>query len=259
MEEQLASSFPRWVDLDCRPCRFESTDCERRSAVAVLLPDGSSPLARVFIDRDSAIRDFAILKVSGTGLPFLELGTNDEVSPGSDITIIGYPFSAESAYGTSINTKFCLSGLVAATDSITENGVNVDAIYFQGPAVKGISGGPIIARDTGHVVGIQSQRLAGIGQALNSVRSNLQNGPVPGVHVESHISGVNFGPTLIDLINVLDKHLANGLGAATAIDDPKSALSRAKKDAKNKQQGRLEFSYHWQQQYLGHCRPLGIY
>ena len=155
---------------------FNPQTGERLTAIAVLLPDGSSSLARVFIDQDAAFRDFALLKVDKTGLPFLELGANDEISPGSDITIIGFPFSAESAYSTNVNTKFCLSGMIAATDSITENGVKVDAMYFQGPAVKGISGGPIIARDTGHVVGVQSQKLAGIGPALIAVRSTLQNG-----------------------------------------------------------------------------------
>ncbi len=197
---------------------------ERRSAVAVSIPDGTSPLAEVFIDKDSVIRDFALLKVDGKNFPFLQLAADEEISPGSDVTIIGYPFAAESKYSTSINTKFCLSGMVAATDTIADHGINVDAIYFQGPAVKGISGGPVISRDTGHVIGIQSQRLAGIGPGLDAVRSILQNGPAPGVQVEMHFAGVNVGPTIVELINVLDRHLANGLGAATGADD--AAIAR---------------------------------
>ena len=208
---------------------------ERRSAVAVSLPDGTSPLAEVFIDKDSVIRDFALLKVDAKSLPFLQLGTNDEVSPVSDVTIIGYPFAAESKYSTSINTKFCLSGMVAAADTVADHGVNVDAVFFQGPAIKGISGGPVISRDTGHVIGIQSQRLAGIGQGLGAVRSVLQNGPAPGVQVNFSFAGVNLGPTIIELINVLDRHLANGLGAATGADDAAIAFRGAKKAYKQQQ------------------------
>jgi len=46
---------------------------------------------------------------------------------------------------------------------------------------------------------------------------------------------VSFQKTLLELINVLDRHLANGLGTATAIDDPKLALSKAnRKESKKK-------------------------
>jgi S1-C subfamily serine protease len=213
---------------------IDPSNGERRSAVAILLPDGSSPLATVFVDQESAVRDFALLKVEAKSpLPSIELGSSSEVSPGSDLTIIGYPFSAEGWGGASLDTKFCLSGMVAATDSIANHSVNIDAIYFQGPAVKGISGGPIISRDTGHVVGIQSQKLAGITTALDGVRTKLETGIFPGVHTTMNIDHVSIGPTLIELINVLDRHLANGLGAATAIDDPKRALSKAQRRYKS--------------------------
>jgi len=184
-------------------------------------------LAQVFIDTESVIRDFALLKVEKTGLPFLELGTESEVSPGSDITIIGYPFSAESAYTASINTKFCLSGMVAATDTIVEHGVNINAIYFQGPAVKGISGGPIISRDTGHVVGIQSQKLAGIGVELNDIRKQLVAGKS---NMTVRFTGVDLADSLIGIIDVMDRHLVNELGSGTGASDVAYALKKARRE-----------------------------
>jgi len=147
---------------------FDHQTGQQLSTILVRLPDRTTSLAHIFVDRESVIRDFALLKVDKTDLPFLELGSWTEVDPGSEVTIIGYPFSAGA--DASITTKFCLSGLVAATDTVSNNGVSVDAIYFQGPVVKGLSGGPVISRDTGHVVGIQSQKLAGISSALAATR-----------------------------------------------------------------------------------------
>jgi S1-C subfamily serine protease len=69
---------------------FDQNTGERLHAVIIQLPDGSSETAQIFIDAEAVARDFAILKVDKTGLPFLELGTGSEISPGSEITIIGY-------------------------------------------------------------------------------------------------------------------------------------------------------------------------
>jgi serine protease Do len=201
-----------------------------RRFIAVKLPDGNSVTAAVV---KTGI-DFAILKVERNGLPFLQLGSKDDVSPGSEITIIGYPFAAEDAFTPGgINTKFCLAGLVTATDLIEYQGAKVDAVYFQGPTIKGISGAPIISRDTGKVIGIQSQRLAGIGQGLLSAEADLKAAANTGAGVI--VNGKNTVGVLADAISILDRHLANGLGTATGIDDPKFALAEAQRVQKRKQ------------------------
>lgn len=101
--------------------------------------------------------------------------------------------------------------------------------FFEAPAIKGISGAPIIARDTGHVVGIQSEKLAGISAGLYEVEKRLT--PPPGITNGGVItSGVNLTDVTLDLIRDLDRHLANGLGAATGIDDAYYALKQAKRD-----------------------------
>jgi hypothetical protein len=100
--------------------------------------------------------------------------------------------------------------------------VKVEVIYFQGPSVKGISGSPIISRDTGHVIGIETQKLTGIGPSLNELKNRMSHGT--GVSLD----GLNPGMAVHDILTILDDQLANGLGAATGIDDPAHALNMAK-------------------------------
>ena len=100
--------------------------------------------------------------------------------------------------------------------------VKVEVIYFQGPSVKGISGSPIISRDTGKVIGIVTLKLTGITPALADLRER-------GKHTGIAFSGIGDpGLAFVQVIDVLDQQLANGLGAATGIDDPAHALNMAK-------------------------------
>jgi len=214
------------------------------SAIAVTLPDGNIAFAHLLpFTADSVGQDFAILKIEDkSNLPFLTLGTKNDVSPGSDAIIIGFPFSAITVQDKRISTKFCLSALIAASDLETvrvsgadqvgrplRRDVKVDVIYFQGPSVKGISGSPIISRDTGHVVGIVTQKLTGIGQSLSDLKKETARGTGSG----HKISGLDLGNTTNQILTVLDDQLANDLGAATGIDDPKHALTQAQRQQRN--------------------------
>lgn len=214
------------------------------STIAVSLPDGSTPTAiPVPMTLDSAGGDFAILKIEGkSNLPFLPLGIVEEAKLGSDATIIGYPFSALTGEGKNISIRFCLAALVAASDLATvpvtgtnrvgqknipvNKDVKVDVIYFQGPSVKGISGSPLISRSTGHVIGIVSIKLTGIGASLNDLKNQTAHGVGTGII----ISGLNPGAAVNQILTVLDDQLANDLGAATGISDPAYALKKAKRD-----------------------------
>lgn len=217
------------------------------SAITVELPDGHFVFVKpaVPISIESVGRDFALLKIDGkTKLPFLTLGSVGDVAVGVDATIVGYPFSAITEQGKNVSTKFCLSATVAATSvetvpvsgkSKTPKGivpinkdVKVNVIYFQGPSVKGISGSPIISRNDGKVVGIVTLKLTGIGQALADTRNQLPASGGPDIEFGS----VHVGTTIRQLIEVLDEQMANGLGAATGIDDPKDVLTKAQKKPK---------------------------
>jgi hypothetical protein len=206
--------------------------------IEVTLSDGSIKTATQIlpIEPKMAGRDFAILKIEGEHFPTLDLGeTPDKLAIGSDLTIIGFPFSALAFHsnGPSVKDKFCLSGTVAYSGSTNVSvpintsvgpsavNVNVDVIYFQGPSVKGLSGAPIISRDTGHVIAILTSKLTGISESLSqtSQRIGAQS-------VEFSVGAVPIMTTTKELIQTLDTQLANGLGAGTGIEDPKFALRR---------------------------------
>lgn len=211
--------------------------------ISTILADGSLEFATPTspISLDSVGQDFALLKIAAKKqLPFLTLGSTEEVVTGGDATIIGFPFSALSSQETRLSQRFCLSATFAATDLITVrvNGTNkrlrgpavpinkdikVDVIYFQGPSVKGISGSPIISRDTGNVVGIVSTKLTGLGKSLTQLKDETGKGLGSGIA----ISGLQPGPAINKILVVLDSQLANGLGSAVGIDDPKQELKRA--------------------------------
>ncbi len=217
------------------------------SAIFVTLPDGSLEPAvpALVISPDNVGQDFALLKVEAKKkLPFLTLGSTEEVVTGADATIIGFPFSAMSPTNSSISKKFCIAATFAATELITVpvNGTNrtktgvvpfqknikVDIIYFQGPSVKGISGSPIISRDTGNVVGIVSTKLTGLGSSL----TELKNQTAKGLGGDVVLSGLAPGPVINQILVVLDAQLANGLGSAVGVDDPKEELKRAQRKKK---------------------------
>jgi hypothetical protein len=209
--------------------------------IEVTLSDRSIKIATQVlpIEPKMAGRDFAVLKIEGKNLPSLDFGDMpDKLASGSDLTIIGFPFSAIAFHssGPSVKDKFCLSGTIAysgSTDvSVPINtsvgpsavNVNVDVIYFQGPSVKGLSGAPIISRDTGHVVAILTSKLTGISPALDKAGRSIHT--LKGTGAELLVGPVGFMETFGDIIDTMDTQLANGLGAGTGIEDPKFALRR---------------------------------
>ncbi len=163
------------------------------STVAVTLPTGiafANPIPQTL---ESAGADFAVLKVeTKVPLPALKLGSTTDAEVGSDATIIGFPMSAMTLQDKPIFNKFCLSATFVAKDLLTvpvrgtingpkgvtptQKELKVDVIYFQGVSVKGISGSPIIARETGRVVGIVSVKLTGVGQSLINLKKNTEKG-----------------------------------------------------------------------------------
>jgi hypothetical protein len=212
------------------------------SAISVTLPDGSIKLAQLLspIDPYTVARDYAVLKVDGHDLPYFDIGDKpDEIALGSDLTMIGFPFSAVAfrESGPSVKDKFCLSATVAysgdtnvAISGTTPKGpvtvnVGVDVIYFQGPSVKGLSGAPIISRDTGHVIAILTSKLTGISPAMSKSAKDLHNLMREGSNIS--MGPVHFIDTFSQIIDTLDAQLANGLGAGTGIEDVKTAYRHA--------------------------------
>jgi S1-C subfamily serine protease len=213
------------------------------STILVKLPVGGNEFAHIVTPLTHANigQDYALLKVdTKMKLPSLKLGGIEEAIVGSDAIIVGFPFSAVTLEGFNVGTKFCLSAIVAATDLVSipvslnqKHGVNVntisktvsvDVVYFQGPAVQGLSGSPIISRSSGHVVGVVTTKLAGLSRLFDRAKQGLAN---PGMEFGNGRGGV-IG-NINELINGLETQLSNNLGGATGIDDPKHALAQAQR------------------------------
>lgn len=225
----------------------ESTTAKTFESITVTLPTGHIEIATPVlpIEQNMLGADYALLKIAGENLPHLDLGEKpDDVVLGSDLTIVGFPFSAVGFHsnGPSVKDKFCLSATVAysgLTDvdliANTQKGtstikVKVDVIYFQGPSVKGLSGSPIISRDTGHVIAILTSKLTGIAPELEQAGESLQGMLRGGANVT--MGPVSVLGTLSTIIGTLDAQLANGLGAGTGIEDAKAAMRHALRQRK---------------------------
>jgi len=203
-----------------------------RSPITVVLPDNSTQNAIPVLQIDDImfLRDFAILKIAKSELPALPLGDEDTIPVASDIAIIGFPLSAQGRFQDSVTTKFCLFGTIAARQTIPVNKINIEAIYFQGVSVKGLSGSPLISLENGEVIGIANLKLAAINDQLKAAQATL--GAMPD-NLRLYIANADYPTTIRNIIHILDRHLANGLGAATGINDAKYALAKAKRRYKN--------------------------
>lgn len=113
------------------------------------------------IGRDPS-SDLAVLKIDGTGFPYLVYGNSDEVRLGQWVLAIGYPLTLDatvtagiiSATGRTININ---SRQVRGRDTPVESFIQTDAAVNQGN-----SGGALVNTD-GQMVGINSAILAPTG------------------------------------------------------------------------------------------------
>lgn len=199
-------------------------------AISVTLPHSWTELATPVLNiTEATTHDFALLKINKTSLVALDLGDENTLDPGGELSIIGFPFSALDENGEQINVRFCLAGTVAATTSFGVGKAQINVIYFQGVSVKGISGSPIISRKTGQVVGVVNTKLTGIGPGLDRVRRNASAGGDVQI-IGTHGNVIQVGGSIADIISVLDAQLANGLGSGTGAADAAYALKKAKRD-----------------------------
>ncbi len=173
-------------------------------------------------------RDIAILKINKLDLPYVQLGNEAVIEDGSPIAVIGFPLSAIFEPKPEEIPKFCLAGTIAAQVAFPLSGLNYrHAIYFQGVSVKGISGAPIISLINGQVIGIVSTKLTGLSNSLLALRSSLITNGTGGIA----FSGIGDpGQFALDITDVLDRQLANGLGSGTGAADAANDLNIAKQN-----------------------------
>lgn len=178
------------------------------------------PLVPVTPIADALRSDVAVLKVKGT-LPkylnyvraasaALDLGDQSDVQVGEDVLLVGSPLREGMSH-------LCMFGSVAATS-------RGGPVYYQGPAVQGMSGGPVISLASGKVIGIIDQRgtdltgLSALGNRLAQAGQDKQNAGDP--VSRQAISGV---------IQILENQMNNGIGMAVGVSWAHFELNNATK------------------------------
>lgn len=176
--------------------------------VVVRLDDGREFDATV-VGSDPAT-DIALVKIDATDLPYLSLGSSDEVERGQFVVAIGSPFGLG---GTLTH------GVISAIkrDDISSRSI-VDYIQTDAAINPGNSGGPLLNLD-GEVIGINSAMIsgstrtsAGIGLAIpsNTARHAMDQLMTKGKVTRGYL-GVSFQPLSRELAALFDLPEAKGV------------------------------------------------
>ena len=151
---------------------FDGATGQSDQVVRVVLPDGSDVAAHQVLPTDTNFvgKDFTLLKVDKADLklPYLELGSELEVDPGSQLTIIGFPFNALS-FPRQENVREKFSSLRPLQPSWVK--------MYQLPKL---------------VIGILTARLSGVSQSLDTASKQIDQ-PTAG---RIEVSGVNLAGTV---------------------------------------------------------------
>jgi len=112
--------------------------------------------------------DIAVLKISATGLPAIDIGTSSNLKVGQYVMAIGCPFGLEKSVSTGIISGLGRSDLMATQSSVT---AYTDLIQTDAAINPGNSGGALVDQN-GHLIGINalinstSGSSAGVGFAI---------------------------------------------------------------------------------------------
>ena len=116
----------------------------------------------------SRTEDWAIINTSTEekGVPALQLGCNDTVYPGMSVAYLGYPAAADRAF---------LLGYVSTLNKLRNNGRNDADFVVDLPAAGGASGSAIVSMDTGNIIGILVEGVAGRSGFFLAAAESIKN------------------------------------------------------------------------------------
>lgn len=154
--------------------------------------------------------DFAILKIEATDVPCLPLGEYDDIKQGDQICFMGYPLARDEKYFGAGHVA-CLMSKPSHFNWM----IKVKAIVLDASINKGNSGGPLVDRTSGKVVGIVTIRVGGISEKLKETRDRLETESSKWGTVES---------ALQELIEHADRYTNIGIGEAISIEYLKNEL-----------------------------------
>lgn len=189
-------------------------------SITVTLTDRKEYKARL-VGRD-AQSDLAVLKIEGTGLPFVRLGDSNQARVGDWVVAIGSPFGL----GGSVT-----AGIVSALHRSTVGGAFDRFIQTDASINRGNSGGPLFDL-SGNVIGINSQILSptggnvGIGFAIPSTEAKpILDRLMKGQTIERGYLGVQIQPLTDELVSAFG--VEKGRGELIASVVPDGAAARA--------------------------------
>jgi serine protease Do len=189
--------------------------------ITVILSDSTEMAARLYgID---PLTDLAIIKVDGSGLPTVSIGSSAELKPGQLAIAIGNPLGE---FENTVTTGV-ISGLgrqIVAGDSVTSNSEQLNNLIQTDAAINpGNSGGPLLDSG-GQVIGVNtavSQEAQGIGFAIPiDVAKPIMQQAVNGEQLTRPWIGVFYQPVTKQLAEERDLSVDYGVLIDSSNDRP---------------------------------------
>jgi|SRR5579859_1204443 len=202
----------------------ESDFMEYASAIRVLVPKHGEHSARKItpITKDSKNWDSAILKIELADLPFVKMGSLEEVHVADSVSIIAtWPTIGEILLFGQVSEKGLKRSMTGP--------LPVNVIFIQAPIRKGFSGAPIFSNTTGNVVGIITTKFFKLSPELDAARKDLAKTHSDGI---ASMGNVDLGAFYIKLIDSIESDLISDLGSAVDISYAKQ-MSKETKDTLN--------------------------
>ena len=155
---------------------------EGATSVSVSTHDGVSYSAQVIGYDDT--NDVALLKMNASGLPFVTIGSSDDLIVGDQVVAIGNPLGEL----TSTMTVGYVSGKERA---VTTDGTTINMIQTDAAINSGNSGGPLFNMK-GEVIGITTAKYSGSSSSGAS------------------IEGIGFAIPIDDIVGIVDELMEFG-------------------------------------------------
>lgn len=169
---------------------------EGGTSLNVLTYDGDVHTAQM-IGYDSA-NDICLLKIEGEGLPYVTLGSSDELGVGDQVAAIGNPLGEL--------TSTLTVGYISAKDRVvTTDGTTINMLQTDAAINSGNSGGPLFNM-RGEVVGITTAKYSGTSESGASIEGIGFAIPIDDVadmiqdlQEYGYISGAYLGVAVLDV------------------------------------------------------------
>lgn len=165
---------------------------QKNAEYTVFTNDGKKHAAKV-VARDP-ILDIALIKISGSGFPYLSLGNSDSLEVGQSVIAIGNALG-EYRNTVSVGVVSGLSRSITAGDNFGKSEVLDHVIQTDAAINPGNSGGPLLSLK-GEVIGVnvavaQGSQSVGFALPINSVKGAIESVKSTGKIVRPYL-GVRY-------------------------------------------------------------------